>query len=51
MTGVMIVEDTEFMKTVIRDILIKYGYELVSETVDREGAIQKYRQIKPDVVS
>lgn len=50
MTRVMIVDDTEFMRMVIRDTLIKYGYEVVAEAADGEEAIQTYLQIKPDLV-
>ncbi len=50
MTRVMIVDDTEFMRMVIRDTLIKHGYEVVAEAADGEEAIQTYLKIKPDLV-
>jgi two-component system chemotaxis response regulator CheY len=50
MTSVMIVDDTELIRMVIRDVLVKCGYEVVAEAADGEEAIQTYRQIKPELV-
>jgi two-component system chemotaxis response regulator CheY len=50
MTRVLIVDDTELMRMVIRDILVKYGYEVVAEAADGEEAVQTYRQVKPELV-
>jgi two-component system chemotaxis response regulator CheY len=50
MTRVMIVDDTELVRMVIRDTLVKYGYEVVAEAADGQEAIQKYGQIKPELV-
>jgi two-component system, chemotaxis family, chemotaxis protein CheY len=50
MTRVMIVDDAEFMRMIIRDTLIKHGHEVVAEVADGEEAIQTYLKIKPDLV-
>ncbi len=50
MTRVMIVDDTEFMRMVIRDTLIENGHEVVAEAADGEEAIQTYLQIRPEIV-
>lgn len=50
MARVMIVEDAEFMRMVVKDILLKHGHEVVAEVADGEDAIQKYVEIKPDLV-
>jgi len=50
MARVMIVEDAEFMRMAIRDTLFKHGHEVVAEAVDGDEAIQKYMEIKPDIV-
>jgi len=42
MTRVMIVDDTEFMRMVIRDTLIENGHEVVAEAADGEEAVQMY---------
>ncbi|AKB48636.1 Chemotaxis regulator - transmits chemoreceptor signals to flagelllar motor components CheY [Methanosarcina sp. Kolksee] len=50
MARVMIVDDTEFMRMVIKDTLLKYGHEVVAEAGDGEEAIQTYLEVKPDIV-
>ncbi len=50
MARVMIVENAEFMRMAIRDTLFKHGHEVVAEVADDEEAIEKYMEIKPDLV-
>jgi len=50
MARVMIVEDAEFMRMIIKDILLIHGHEVVAEVVDGEEAIQTYLEVKPDLV-
>ena len=50
MARVMIVDDAEFMRMVVRDTLLKHGHEVVAEVADGDEAIQKYLEIKPDLV-
>jgi two-component system, chemotaxis family, chemotaxis protein CheY len=50
MARVMIVEDAEFMRMIIRDILLIHGHEVVAEVGDGEEAIQTYFEVKPDLV-
>jgi len=50
MTRVMIVEDAEFMRIAIKDILFRHGHEVVAEVADEEEAVQKYLEVKPDLV-
>lgn len=50
MTRVMIVDDAEFMRMIIRDILLMHGHEVVAEVGDGEEAIQTYLEVKPDIV-
>jgi two-component system chemotaxis response regulator CheY len=45
MRRVMVVEDTELIRMVIRDTLVKYGYEVVAEASDGEEAIKTYSKI------
>jgi two-component system, chemotaxis family, chemotaxis protein CheY len=47
---VMIVDDAEFMRMVIKDILLMHGHEVVAEVGDGEEAIQTYLEVKPDLV-
>lgn len=50
MARVMIVENAEFMRMAIRDTLFKHGHEVVAEVADDDEAIEKYMEIKPDLV-
>jgi len=50
MSRVMIVEDAEFMRMAIRDTLFKHGHEVVAEVADEEEAVQRYLEVKPDLV-
>ena len=50
MARVMIVDDAEFMRMIIRNILLIHGHEVVVEVSDEEEAIQTYLEVKPDLV-
>lgn len=50
MVKVMIVDDAAFMRMVIKDILTKNGHEVVGECVDGLDAVNKYPQLKPELV-
>jgi two-component system chemotaxis response regulator CheY len=50
MARVMIVDDAEFTRMVIKDILLMHGHEVVAEVGDGEEAIQTYLEVKPDLV-
>ena len=50
MARVMIVDDAEFMRMAIRNTLFKHGHEVVAEVADGDEAIQKYLELKPDLV-
>jgi len=50
MARVMIVDDAEFMRMVIKDILLMHGHEVVAEVEDGQEAIQIYLEVKPDLV-
>ena len=50
MARVMIVENAEFMRMLIRDTPFKHGHEVVAEVSDDEEVIEKYLEIKPDLV-
>jgi two-component system, chemotaxis family, chemotaxis protein CheY len=50
MARVMIVDDVELMRMIIKDILLMHGHEVVAEVSDGEEAIQTYLEVKPDIV-
>jgi two-component system chemotaxis response regulator CheY len=47
----MIVDDSLMMRTTLRRILEKAGYEVVGEAVNGEQAILNYPQCQPDLVT
>ena len=50
-TSILICDDAAFMRKILKDILIKDGYEIVGEAVNGADAIAKYKQLKPDLVT
>lgn len=51
MARVLIVDDAAFMRMMLKDILTKNGFEVVGEAVNGEDAIDKYKDLQPDVVT
>jgi len=48
---VLVVDDAAFMRMMIKDILTKNGYEVVAEANDGLQAIEKYKEVSPDLVT
>lgn len=48
---VLVCDDAIFMRTMIADILGAAGYEVVGEAETGAQAVQKYRELKPDLVT
>jgi len=48
---ILIVDDAAFMRMMIKDILSKNGFEVVGEANDGSQAIEKYKELKPDLVT
>ncbi len=48
---ILIVDDAAFMRMMIKDILTKNGYDVVGEAADGEQAVEKYRELHPDLVT
>lgn len=46
---ILICDDTAFMRTMLKDILIKGGYEVVGEAENGKVAIEKHKNLKPDL--
>jgi two-component system chemotaxis response regulator CheY len=46
---VLIVDDHRFMRNMLRDILSSGGFEVVGEAENGMEAIEKYRELKPDL--
>ena len=48
---VLICDDAIFMRTMVGDILTQAGFEIVGEAETGVQAVQKYQQLKPDLVT
>jgi len=48
---VLVVDDAAFMRMMIKDILQKGGYEVIGEAEDGKRAIEKFKELKPDLVT
>ena len=48
---ILIVDDSSFARSMLNEILIKHGYEVVGEARDGNEALEKYEQLKPDLVT
>ncbi|MDE5590759.1 MAG: response regulator [Acetatifactor sp.] len=48
---ILIVDDAMFMRGVLRRILEQSGYEVVGEASNGIEAIEKYKELKPDLVT
>ncbi|WP_366922966.1 response regulator [Metallumcola ferriviriculae] len=48
---VLIVDDAAFMRMMIKDILLKNGYEVVGEATNGAVAVELYKEMEPDVVT
>ena len=48
--GILIVDDAAFMRMMIRDVLTKNGYEVLGEAENGAKAVEKYKEVKPDLV-
>ena len=48
---VLVCDDAIFMRTMISDILTQAGFEIVGEAESGSQAVEKYRALKPDLVT
>ena len=48
---VLIADDAIFMRTMLKDILKKEGYEIVGEARTGVEAVEKYQELHPDLVT
>jgi two-component system chemotaxis response regulator CheY len=48
---VLVCDDAIFMRTMISDILSQAGFEIVGEAESGVQAVEKYRALKPDLVT
>ncbi|NYT05425.1 MAG: response regulator [Methanomicrobiales archaeon] len=51
MGKVLIVDDTMFMRTLLKNILFSGGHDIVGEAENGEQAVELYAKLKPDLVT
>ncbi len=48
--NILLVDDAAFMRMMLKDILTKNGYNVVGEAENGAIAIEKYRELRPDLI-
>ena len=48
--NILVVDDAAFMRMMIKDILTKNGYNVAGEAENGAKALEKYNEVKPDLV-
>lgn len=49
--NILVVDDAAFMRMMIKDILSKNGFNVVGEAQDGSQAVEKYKELSPDLVT
>ena len=50
MAKILVVDDAAFMRMMVKDTLTKGGYDDIYEAVDGADAVEKFKEIQPDLV-
>lgn len=51
MSTVLIVDDSKTSRSMLRNILVEHGYEVVGEAENGQDGFEKYCELKPDIVT
>jgi two-component system chemotaxis response regulator CheY len=51
MARVLVVDDAAFMRKMVTDALTKGGHEVVGEASDGNEAVDRYRELRPEVTT
>ncbi|TYP79484.1 response regulator [Paenibacillus methanolicus] len=51
MAKILVVDDAAFMRLMLKDILTKGGHEVVGEAENGLVAVERYNNLKPDLVT
>lgn len=49
--NILVVDDAAFMRMMVKDILTKNGYNVIGEAENGKKAVEKYQELKPDLVT
>ncbi|MGQ0638876.1 MAG: response regulator, partial [Nitrososphaerota archaeon] len=50
-TKVLIVDDSSFMRNILKDILVSNGFSRIYEAGDGPQAIESFKKHKPDLIT
>ncbi|WP_339063308.1 response regulator [Tepidibacillus marianensis] len=48
---ILVVDDAAFMRMMVKEILTKNGFEVVGEASDGVQAVEKFNELRPDLVT
>ncbi len=48
---ILIVDDANFIRTMVKDVLIPRGFEIAGEATNGNEAVKMYEELKPDLVT
>ncbi|HZK38423.1 MAG TPA: response regulator [Clostridia bacterium] len=48
--GILIVDDASFVRTMIKNILTKNGFDVIDEAENGAEAIEKYKKLQPELI-
>lgn len=48
---ILIVDDAAFMRMTLKKMLEEVGHEVIGEAVDGNDAVEKYKELQPDLVT
>lgn len=51
MVRILIVEDAQYVVDMLKEMLEACGHQVVGAALNGEGAIEKYKELKPDLVT
>lgn len=49
--NILVVDDAMFMRTMLKNILVKQGFTVIGEAGNGKEALEQYKALKPDVVT
>ncbi|ADL12844.1 response regulator [Acetohalobium arabaticum] len=49
--GILIVDDAQFMRTMLSQLIEENGYEVLGEAENGQEAVEMYKEVNPDLVT
>ena len=51
MKTILVVDDSSLMRRLIKNIVIKNGYNVIGEAINGKIGVEKFKELKPDIVT